>query len=478
MWSPRQASIACAALAGAVALVGCAGKPMDPLAALSGAGSPGQQESAIDELSARGTLDDDAKRTLRRVMVAPGFSLAVRQGAFDLLVKDDRDGLRTTLETNIVRMESLEFRRWLLVHIAARDMKDFTTVAVNSWAGPVPVWGPDERKRPEFLALAGLYGEDRVADALFAVMNDASPVTKAALRARTWELLMRIGERDRLKALVTDAAIRPDDAMLRDIKQLVAELGILPETREELLWLSKLRQSASPAFWKLAGDALREVPEEDKRRFELRGIPVAIAAHRYAPELLKLGRQQLYDQLLASLKARDAFKHSPNFEGWDTGSKRTENLAMQRDEVRWIDLLAASMAVRMIDDSAVRARLFDIADRDQQDRRTEYGGVVRISDTGAWEVVEVRPRTTGSDVRFEAPQELFDQGYTALFHFHMHAQEFENGSYAGPHMGDFAYAGATRANCLVFTFVRRDRMNADFYRHGPVVIDLGTVARP
>jgi hypothetical protein len=45
-------------------------------------------------------------------------------------------------------------------------------------------------------------------------------------------------------------------------------------------------------------------------------------------------------------------------------------------------------------------------------------------------------------------------------------------------MGDFAYAGATRANCLVFTFVRRDRMNADFYRHGPVVIDLGTVARP
>ena len=28
-------------------------------------------------------------------------------------------------------------------------------------------------------------------------------------------------------------------------------------------------------------------------------LPVAIAAHRYAPELLKLGRQQLYDQLVA-----------------------------------------------------------------------------------------------------------------------------------------------------------------------------------
>jgi hypothetical protein len=44
-------------------------------------------------------------------------------------------------------------------------------------------------------------------------------------------------------------------------------------------------------------------------------------------------------------------------------------------------------------------------------------------------------------------------------------------------MGDFAYANSTRANCLVFTFIRRDTMNADFYRHGPVVVDLGTFRR-
>ena len=216
------------AVALAVVLGGCAVKPMDPVVALSGAGTPEQQSRAIEELSARTALDDEAKRALRRMMVAPGFSLAARQQAFDLLVRQDRDGLRTTLETNIVRLESFEFRRWVIEQVAARDMKDFTTVVVNSWAGPVPVWGPNERERPECLALAGLYGEDRVGDALFAVMNDASPVTKAALRARTWELLMRIGERERLKRMVAEAAIRPDDAMLRDIKQLVAELGILP----------------------------------------------------------------------------------------------------------------------------------------------------------------------------------------------------------------------------------------------------------
>jgi hypothetical protein len=468
------------ALAGLAALLapwGCAARPMDPVAALNGAGTPEQQAVAIEELGAKARLDEEERRALRRTSFAPAVSLATRQAAFDLMVRMDRDGLRTALETNIVRMESFEYRRWVLEEIGRRGMKDFTNVVVNSWAGPVPVWGPDERRRPEYEALAALYGPDKVADALFAVMSDANPARQAGLRARAWELLMRIGERDRLKQLVTQAAIRPDDAMLRDIKQLVQEVGILPETREELLWLAKLRQEASPAYWRMAGDALRKVPEAATRDFELRGIPVVIAAQRYAPELLGRTREELYDDLLPRLRARGAAKHSANFTGWDTGASHSENLGTQRDEVRWIDLLACEMALRMADDPSVRARLFDIADRDQQDRRTEYGGVVRLNDTGGWEVVEVRPRVTGSDTRFEAPQELFDQGYTSLFHFHMHAQDFENGSYAGPHMGDFAYAGSTRANCLVFTFVRRDLMNFDFYRHGPVVVDLGTVGR-
>ena len=136
------------------------------------------------------------------------------------------------------------------------------------------------------------------------------------------------------------------------------------------------------------------------------------------------------------------------------------------------------LALDLIDDPKVRVRLFDLADRDHQDRRSEYGGIVRLADDGSFEVVEVRPRVTGNDARFEAPQELFDQGYTALFHFHMHCQEFENGSYAGPHLGDFQYSNATRANCLVFSFVARRELNADFYRHGKFVVDLGVCPRP
>ncbi|MFO0962836.1 MAG: hypothetical protein U0625_08005 [Phycisphaerales bacterium] len=466
--------IACAALA---LLPACASRPVDPVAALSSSSEvPERQLQAIKMLREQQPLSEGAKVALRRVLFAPGFNLQTRQAAFDLLMEADRDGMREALQANIVRLESFEFRRWMLEQIGARGMKDYTVVVVNSWAGPVPSWGPDERKRPEYEAMAALYGEDKVADALFQVLLDAHPVRQSALRARTWELLMRIGQRDRLKELVLASASRPDDVMLRDIRKLVDEFGILPETREELLWLAKLRQTASPAFWAAASAALKQVPEDQKRNFELRGIPVVVAAAAYDPQALSRTRDELLAEQIAALKNRDAGKYSANFTGWEQG--RTESLAMQKEQAKWIDLLAVRMALKMLEDPKVRAKLFDIADRDLQDRRTEYGGIVRIKDDGTWEIVEVRPRATGVDTRFEAPQELFDMGYTALFHFHMHCQEYENGNYAGPHMGDFGYADSTRANCLVFSFVRRNELNADYYRHGKFVVDMGKVSRP
>ena len=45
-------------------------------------------------------------------------------------------------------------------------------------------------------------------------------------------------------------------------------------------------------------------------------------------------------------------------------------------------------------------------------------------------------------------------------------------------MGDLEYADETGANCLVFTYVKPDLLNVDFYRSDAVVVDLGTVQRP
>ena len=104
--------------------------------------------------------------------------------------------------------------------------------------------------------------------------------------------------------------------------------------------------------------------------------------------------------------------------------------------------------------------------------------LMRLDDQGRFELVEYPPQSRGSDVKFEGSNAMFDQGYDALFHFHNHAQAYDNSRYAGPHFGDFNYSDATGVNGLVFTFIDRNTINADFYRRGQVVIDLGTFPRP
>ena len=70
-----------------------------------------------------------------------------------------------------------------------------------------------------------------------------------------------------------------------------------------------------------------------------------------------------------------------------------------------------------------------------------------------------------------------DALYTSLFHFHLHVQRYRNTDYAGPGYGDVNFADNSRANCLLFTFVNRDTLNVDYYRHGRVQVDLGVIKR-
>jgi hypothetical protein len=137
-------------------------------------------------------------------------------------------------------------------------------------------------------------------------------------------------------------------------------------------------------------------------------------------------------------------------------------------------MILATQAVAVTE---VAAHLFEFAERDRLDRSTEFGGIIALDELNRFEVIEFAPRVRHGDNRYNAPNELFERGATALFHFHFHAQQHDNDRYAGPHMGDMEYADNTRANCLVFTFVDERTLNVDYYRHGRVIVDLGEVVR-
>lgn len=449
----------------------------DPMKTLADPGAlPTAHEAAMRQMDERGEPSKAYLQQLRRICFQAGYVQAVREEAFDRLQRIDEPQLKETIAITLPKLDALAWREWLCDRIAKEGWTDLAPTLVRAWSVPMPGWVATDQDRPERRALVTLFGEGKIVDTLMDMLVNSNPVTERNLRLRCWELLQKQGQRDRLVALLADAKEKPDDALLSDLRRCSAEMGIVPATREEILWLQALLTTANLGFWNEARAAVAKLAPETRATLEVRELPVAVAAARHRPELLSASRPELYARVEARRNASGSRIAMASLEGYM--ADHSETLYSQREKLRWGDLAAMTLAMELLDDASLRERLFAMADLDLQDRSTEYGGVITVGVDGRPQLVEFRPRIVGNDLRFEAPQAMFDQGYTGLFHFHMHAQSYENAAYAGPHIGDFTYAGSTRANCLVFTFLRKRELNVDFYRHGPVVVDLGSVFRP
>ncbi len=458
-------------------IFGCAATPAgDPLQSLDRTDlTPARQVAAMQILDADPTFPAYLK-ALRRIIVQPGYSLELRNEAWDRLVAHDLAGLKEILEISFPRMLIYEWRREVCRRMGALGWKDLTPTLVRAWAVVIPAYGTNLFERPEYLALVALWGKDRVPSVLYELLLKSDPITQANLRSRCWELLLATGERARILALLADESSASTDSFILDMRRAASDLSILPRNREEILWVRALRTPGNRAFWDAARAGVERLPMSVRESLEPRDLAVVVAAAAFQPELLSRSRDELFQQVVSALAAGSTRRYGASFEGY--GTQLPETPRAHQAELRWGDCAAILIALDALSNPAIRSHLFDIADRDQADRLTEYGGLLRVDGKGRYELVEFAPQSRGSDVRFEASQQMFDAGYDALFHFHNHAQAYDNQRYAGPHFGDFGYAESTGVNALVFTFIDRNTLNADYYRRGQVVIDLGTVIRP
>ena len=445
----------------------------DPMKSLSNPESlPVVQVAAMEVLDQ--TPTPQYISALKRMMWQPGFAESTRLEAFVRLVKLDEAGLKEILRLQLPKL--LAWRQKLCELIVEHQWVDMTPTLVRAWSVPMAAWIEHDKDRPERIAIEQLNGKEKLTDLLVKMLVDSNPITEANLRLRCWEMLQKLGERERLVQLLADASVKPDDRLLDNLRSCAGELGIVPTTKEEILWLQALLETKNMVFWGQAKEATMQLPQEVRVKLEIRELPVAVAVSKLKPELLKLTPLQLYQIVEERRQAKGSRIVSPSFEGY--GGDHTENLYEMRNKLSWGDLASMVIAMEMFDSASLRQQMFDLADRDMADRDTEFGGVIRIGAAGKPEILEMTPRVRGNDLRYESSQKMFDNAYTGLFHFHLHCQSYDNMQYAGPHLGDFAYADSTRANCLVFSFVSRKELNVDFYRHGPMVVDLGCISRP
>ncbi|RLT00802.1 MAG: hypothetical protein DWI18_01070 [Planctomycetota bacterium] len=447
----------------------------DPMKSLSNPGSlPVVQVAAMEKLDLEPSPEYIS--ALKRIMWQPGFAESTRLEAFVRLVKLDEPGLKEIVRLQLPKLMALAWRQKLCELIVEHHWVDMTPTLVRAWSVPMAAWIEQDKDRPERIAIEQLNGKDQLTDLLVKMLVESNPITEANLRLRCWEMLQKIGQRERLVKLLADASVKPDDRLLSNLRSCAGELGIVPTTKEEILWLQALLETKNIAFWAQAKAATMQLPPDVRAKLEIRELPIAVAVSTFKPELLSKTPAELYQLVDARRQAKGSRIVSPSFEGY--GGDHTENLYEMRNKLSWGDLASMAIAMEIFDSPILCQQIFDLADRDMADRDTEFGGVIRIKSDGKPSIEEMKPRVQGNDLRYEASQKMFDNAYTGLFHFHLHCQSYDNMQYAGPHLGDFAYAESTRANCLVFSFVSRKELNVDFYRHGPRVVDLGCITRP
>ena len=427
---------------------------------------------AIDE--AEGSMDDpEVVASLYRVLWKPGYSITVREAALVKLEQHDLDGLKKSIRQNLPREDSWGWLTRVCEIIAERGWVDLSPALVSSWARPT-VYVKCHMERPEYKALAQLHGSENVTEVVFTMYVESKGAVNSGLRSRCWDLLHRLGQRERLVAMLESTNVPEDDALLLDLRAGAVDLGIVPMNKEEILWLRKLREPKRAEFWSRAVTVVQTLPPQRKAEVELRDLPIIVSASLYDTELLNMTRDELYARVDAYLREQKHYIQESNYDGF-AGSQR---LYEYKDSLTWGDLAAMLIAVRALQVQPVVDHMFRYADRDMEDTSTEFGGVIALDSKDRFEILEFPPMVRERDNKYVSSQAMLDAGYTAIFHFHLHAQKHRNADYAGPGFGDINYADNTRANCLVFTFINEKSLNVDYYRHDRVVVDLGLIARP
>ena len=410
------------------------------------------------------------RETLHRMLWVAGYTNDARQAALDRVWNVDREGVIKTVRQRLPRMDNWTWIEQLCDWIAIEEVVELDAALISSWSQPTMRY--EETNRPDRQALVAMYGEKPLSTLVFQSLLATNKSWQQGYRTRCWELLLRIGARDKLLSLLTGTSIPEDDLFLLDLQRATIELGIMPQNKEEILWVRELCKPEYKEFWDEAVEALTLLDDNRRISLEIRDVPIAVTVARHWPELATKSTSALVHSLETKLHNR---KHYFEYEGGGNASTQSELFPTHKNKLSWGDAVAIRVALAAMEVPEVQAHFFDYANRDRLDTSTEYGGVVEFDKQGRFVIQEFEPIIRNHDRRFDAPQKMFDAAYTSLFHFHFHAQKHRNGDHAGPGLGDKNYADNTRANCLVLTFVNSKTMNVDYYRHGHVVVDLGTI---
>ncbi len=362
-----------------------------------------------------------------------------------------------------------------------RGWDELTLPLVMSWSRPVKQ--PTDENRPERAALIALHPDVGPTDVVFdAFMGRvADPLGEPARerdRRDAWSLLQRIDAgAERTRELLASAESNEDDPVVRALISAARDLGVVPQTSEQVDWVVALRRPEHGAFWTRTTSALGELSDESRRGFELRHAGSLAWASEHRSAWVEASGEQLVTMIREEQRGVQRFLRES---GAGNRGGAAESIRGWEDKLVWADLLAIRIAIEALAQPEVVEAVFAQADRDHGDTSSEHGGLIEASPSGDLRSRGFEPRATQrfGDRRFVAPSEMIEASTESIFHYHFHVNRWSNRQYAGPSRDDVAYAERFGRNCIVFTSINEDRINADYFQPNGAVIDLGAIERP
>jgi hypothetical protein len=358
-------------------------------------------------------------------------------------------------------------RRYVFDLAVERGWVDFTPALVRAYAQPA--LGMKDLERPERSAIETLNPGKTIEQVIVEIFASADSGYDDKQQIAAWALLNRIRKPSTLIGLIEGRV--ESSSLVRDLRATAEQLRVLPCNREGVLWMRYLRHEASGSFWDGARRTVASIPPDRLEGLELRHMEVLMRA---SADARQRGRQELIARIERRLRQAEHTYKGPTYDA--PMSEHPQRFASWRSDLAWADLVTIEMMLDLIEDQEMSKQLFDQADADIQDPTTEYGGVIDMVD-GRPVAQRYEPIARVHKWKYVPSQEMIHHLYTALAHYHFHAQHHHNSAHAGPGRGDLRLADHLRPNGLVFTFITPNKMNVDYYQPGKVVVDLGMIRR-
>ncbi len=419
---------------------------------------------------AKREMPNDTRRwvALDRIAWGEGQPNELRIHAIDELIGQDERDFCEKLDRRIVLIPYGPPLDHIYRVGKDRGWPELTPMLVKRWA--VPQYGIPEEERTERRWISELNPGRAVEDVVFDLFIASPDKITDVQRVGAWSLLSRIATKEKLIAALDVAP--QTTALVTDLKAAASDLHTLPRHREGVKWLFYLRDAARANLWQSAKANVARLSPQQRVGIEMRHL--AILPHLDST-IWNVDRDALYGMVRSE---NDAQRHHITTPGDRTMSgDHPQRLFEWREQLTWGDLATLGTLWRVVQDPSVKAALFEQADRDLRDTSAEHGGVIDVVDGRP--VAKAYPPISrlSHDRQFTPSDAMITHCYTGLAHYHFHAQEKNNRDYAGPGKGDLDTADRLDFNFLVFTFIDENQLNVDFYRHGRVVVDLGTIRR-